>query len=100
MEELACRYDTLQSRVVVVQLFQDHNSLLKDVVIGFDPLPGTDPQQVKEIAELLNEQAARKVKTFGWGSLSVISCWTSCQPELLPTAFVAPPQSSYVLQPK
>ena len=41
--------------VVVVQLFQDTIPLLKDVVIGFDLLGGTQPQQAK-IAELLNEQ--------------------------------------------
>ena len=42
--------------VVVVQLFQDTIPLLKDVVIGFDLLGGTQPQQAKKIAELLNEQ--------------------------------------------
>jgi hypothetical protein len=54
-----CRFlvqDSGGKSVVVVQLFQETIPLLKDVVIGFDLLGGTQPQQAKKIAELLNEQ--------------------------------------------
>jgi len=54
-----CRFlvqDSGGKPVVVVQLFQDTIPMLKDLTIGFDLLGGTQPQQAKRIAELLNEQ--------------------------------------------
>ena len=39
---------------IIVRLYQDTIPILKNVVIGFDLLGGTQPEQAKKVAELLN----------------------------------------------
>jgi len=41
--------------VVIVQLYQDTIPIFQDITIGFDLLGGTQAQQAKKVAELLNE---------------------------------------------
>jgi hypothetical protein len=54
-----CRFLVQESgdgkSVVIMQLYQDTIPILKNAVIGFDLLGGTQPQQAKKVAELLNE---------------------------------------------
>jgi hypothetical protein len=42
--------------VLVVQLYQDTIPILKEALLGFDLLGGTQLEQAKELAEMLNER--------------------------------------------
>ena len=42
--------------ILVVQLYQDAIPILREVLLGFDLLGGTQLEQAKELAEMLNER--------------------------------------------
>jgi hypothetical protein len=58
-ERSNCRFQVQQmpdgKSLIIVRLYQDTIPLLQRAVIGFDLLGGTQAEQAKKLAELLNE---------------------------------------------
>ena len=58
-ERSNCRFTVQTSSgkpVIVVQLYQQTISLLRNTVVGFDLLGGTSADEAKKLAEMLNER--------------------------------------------
>jgi hypothetical protein len=49
--------------IIVVQLYQDAIPTLSGVLLGFDLLGGTQLEQAKELAEMLNERVLDRFVT-------------------------------------
>jgi hypothetical protein len=58
-ERSNCRFTVQQTSegkpILVVQLYQETISLLREAVVGFDLLGGMQPEQAQKLAQMLNE---------------------------------------------
>jgi hypothetical protein len=64
-----CRFTVQQARdgkpFLVVQLYRDTIPLLRDVSFGFELLRGTQVEEAKKLAEMLNERVLGMFVTTG-----------------------------------
>ena len=65
----ACRFTVQQSKdgmpFIAVQLYRDTIPALREVSFGFDLLRGTQVEDAKRLAEMLNEQVLDMFATTG-----------------------------------